>query len=104
MPPDVVRPLGIPFLGVAEPGCHSTEGFSLPRTGLTVGRMELSGRVSEKLPVSPGTTAWTVRFSIRGIDGVHHKVFRDRGAAEKFAVWWRQRGDSYDAFVLPTGR
>jgi hypothetical protein len=96
--------MGAPFSGSEEPGCHSTEGFFLPPTGLSVGRMEPSSRVADQLPtVSQGITAWTVRFSIRGMDRVHYKVFRDRVAAERFADWWRQRGDSYDAFVLPTG-
>jgi hypothetical protein len=96
--------MGAPFSGIEEPGCHSTEGFFLPPTGLSVGRMEPSSRVADQLPtVSQGITAWTVRFSIRGMDRVHYKVFRDRVAAERFAEWWRQRGDSYDAFVLPTG-
>lgn len=51
--------------------------------------------------VSNGTTAWTVRFSVREIDRVHYKVFRNKDAADKFAHWWNQRGELYAAFLLP---
>jgi hypothetical protein len=67
--------------------------------------MQPSKRAAQPLPtVSPGVTAWTVRFNTTGVDRVHYKVFRDRGAADEFADWWRQRGATYDAFVLPAVR